>query len=73
MIQGVDTKLFKNWLVKHLLKYAVAGRPLLLVVDGHSTHYQPEIIKYARDNGVVMMCLPPHTIHESQPFDASVF
>jgi len=68
-----DAELFEGWLVKHLLKHAVAGRPLLLVLDGHSTHYQPETIKYAHDNGVIMMCLPPHTTHESQPLDASVF
>jgi len=66
----VDTELF---LVKHLLKHAVAGRPLLLVVDGHSTYYQHETIKFVCDNGVVMMYLPPHTTHESQPLDASVF
>jgi len=69
----VHTELFKGWLVQHQLKHAVAGRPLLLLVDGHSTHYQPETIKYAKDNGVIMMCLPPHTTHESQPLDASVF
>jgi len=63
-------QLFKRWLVKHLLKHAVAGRPLLLILDGHSTHYQHKTIKFARDNDVVMMCLPPHT---TQPLDASVF
>ena len=40
---------------------------------GHSTHYQPDTIKFACQNGVIMMCLPPHTTHESQPLDASVF
>ena len=69
----VDTELFKSWLKDHLLKYAVGTRPLLLVLDGHSTHYQPELIKYAKSNDVVLMCLPPHTTHESQPLDASVF
>jgi len=51
----VDTELFKRWLLKHLLKHAVVGRPLLLVLDGHSTHYQHETIKFAHDNGVAMM------------------
>jgi len=69
----MDTELLKGWLVQHQLKHAVAGRPHLLVMDGHSTHYQPKTIKYTQDNGVVMMCLPPHTTHESQPLDASVF
>ena len=55
----VDTELFKSWLKDHLLKYAVGTRPLLLVLDGHSTHYQPELIKYVKSNDVVLMCLPP--------------
>jgi len=45
----VDTELFKGWLVNHFLKYAVGGRPLLLILDGHSGHYQPELIKYAKE------------------------
>ena len=28
-------ELFKGWLVNHFLKYAVGGRPLLLMLDGH--------------------------------------
>jgi len=60
-------------MIKHLLKHTEAGRPLLLVLDGHSTHCKHEIIKFARDNGVVMMCLPPRTTHESQLLNAGVF
>ena len=62
----VDTYLFKKWLKDHLLEHAVASRPLPLILDGHGSHYQPELIKYARDNGVILLCLPPHTTHESQ-------
>ena len=69
----VDTELFKSWLKDHLLKYAVGIRPLLLVLDEHSIHHQPELIKYAKSNDVILMCLPPHTTLESQPLDASVF
>ena len=56
-----------------MLKYAVGSRPLLLILDGHSTHYQPALIKYAKENQVILLCLAPHTTHESQPLDASVF
>ena len=69
----VDTYLFKKWLKKHLLEHAVASRLLLLILDGHGFHYQPEVIEYARDNGVILLCLPPHTTHESQPLDTCVF
>ena len=70
-IGWVDTDLFKEWLVKHFLNFTVGGRPLMLILDGHSTHYQPELIKYAMKHN--LFCLPPHTTHKSQPLDASVF
>ena len=69
----VDTLLFKKWLTNHLLKNAVRDRLLLLILDGHGSHYQPELITYAKKNGVVLFCLPPHTTHESQLLDTSVF
>ena len=69
----VDTKLFKVWLVNHFLKYASGERPLLLVLDGHTSHYQPELIRYAWENAVILVCLPPHTTHKTQPLDTSVF
>ncbi len=47
--------------------------PLLLLLDGHSTHYQPDVIRFARAHNIIMLCLPPHTTHESQPLDCGVF
>ena len=69
----VDSELFKGWLSEHFIAHAVGARPLLLLLDGHSSHYQPELISYAREFGIIIFCLPPHTTHESQPLDASVF
>ena len=46
----VTTDLFEEWLMEHFLEFAVCGRPLLLLLDGHSTHYQPEVIRFARQN-----------------------
>jgi len=43
----IDTELFRNWFDWHFLQYAPAGRPLLLLLDGHSTHYQPEVVRLA--------------------------
>ena len=69
----VDTHLFNNGSQITYCKIAVADRPLLLILDGHGSHYQPELIAYAKKNEVVLFCLPPHTTHESQPLDTSVF
>ena len=69
----ITTTLFEGWLADHFLKYAVTGRPLLLLLDGHSTHYQPEVIRFAKEKDIIMLCLPPYTTHEAQPLDCSVF
>ena len=69
----VDSELFRGWLSEHFLAHAVGARPLLLLLDGHSSHYQPELISFAREFGIIIFYLPPHTTHESQPLDASVF
>ncbi len=37
----IDTELFKGWLIEHFCKHASAARPLLLLLDGHSTHTLP--------------------------------
>ena len=42
-------------------------------IDGHSSHFEPETIKFAKDNNMIIFCLPPHTTHEAQPLDVSLF
>ena len=69
----INTDLFEGWLVEHFVVNAVPARPLLLLLDGHSTHYQPEIVRFAKDHDIIMLCLPPHTTHEAQPLDCGVF
>ena len=68
-----DSELFRGWLTGHFLQLSVAACPLLLILNGHSSHYQPELVQYAKEKDVILFCLPPHTKHESQPLDISVF
>jgi len=67
-----DQELFMYWL-KHFLDHAVPARPLLLLLDGHSSHFELSSIQLAEEEGVIILCLPPHTTHESQPLDCGVF
>ena len=55
------------------MKFAVPERPLILIVDGHKSHENIELIDCARTNNVILLCLPPHTTHALQPLDVSVF
>ena len=34
----IDQDLFDKWFDKHFLRYAPTARPLLLLMDGHSSH-----------------------------------
>ena len=69
----IDHELFFFFLEKHFLQHAVPRRPLLLMLDGHSTHSDLISLKFANDHKVTIFCLPPHTTHECQPLDCSLF
>jgi hypothetical protein len=48
------------------------SNPVLLILDGHKTHTQNiATIEKARQNGVTILCLPPHTSHRMQPLEVS--
>ena len=47
--------------------------PILLLLDGHSLHYNPSIIESAAEEGVIIFCLPPNTTHRTQPLSKGCF
>ena len=51
-----DQELFHGWLKEHFLTHAVQGHPLLLLVDGHSSHYDPATIRFAKEHSIVTRC-----------------
>jgi len=60
-------------MVEPFSRYAVLWHPILLLLDGHSTHYQPGVISFARGHNIIMLCLHPHNSHVSQLLDCGVF
>ena len=66
-------QLSKQWLIKHFVRHANAARPLLLLLDGHSFHYNLEAVTFAKENGIVMFTLVPHMTHKTQPLDTVVY
>ena len=65
----ITTELFENWCNDLYLPNAVNAHPLLLLLDGHNTHNQPDVINLALKYEVVILCLPPHTTHTTQLLD----
>ena len=47
----IDSELFTEWFERHFLLYAPAGRPILLMLDGHSSHYDPHFIRLSPNSG----------------------
>ena len=48
-------------------------RPLLLLLDGHSSQFNLDAVTMARENDAIIYTRVPHTTHEMQPLDAEVF
>ena len=65
----IDTELFELWFAHHFLAHAPPVRPLLLLLDGHSSHFQPSFVRRAAEEQVIVFCLPPHTKYLTQPLD----
>ena len=66
----MDAGFFKIWFQRHFLRHAPVTQPLLLLMDGHSSHYCLDAIKLA---GVTLFVLPPNTSHLTQPLDKGIF
>jgi hypothetical protein len=67
----IDTDLFLVYL-KHFAAHVKCSKasPALLILDGHKNS---STIEFARENGIEMVSLPPHTSHKLQPLDRSFF
>jgi hypothetical protein len=60
----MDSEIFENWFTNHFLLYAPPSRPLLLLMDGHSSHFSPVFVNRAAEEEVIVFCLPPHSTHK---------
>lgn len=69
----MDQELFAAWFSTHFLKHAVSSRPIVLLLDGHSSHFTLELVQMAAQHNVTIFCLPLHTTADSQPLDTSCF
>ena len=69
----IDAELFELWFKHHFLTHAPPVRPLLLIMDGHSSHFQPQVIRMAAKEDIIMFVLPPHSTHLTQPLDCGCF
>lgn len=65
---------FLKWL-EHFVKHSKVSpqNNVLLLLDGHSSHKNIDVLTFAKQNGIVIFCFPPHCTHRLQPLDISFF
>ena len=70
----INESLFVEFL-QHIIAYTKCSpnEPILLILDNHESHCSIEAVTLAKEKGVVMLTLPPHTSHRLQPLDKSVY
>ncbi|XP_078589556.1 uncharacterized protein LOC144869927 [Branchiostoma floridae x Branchiostoma japonicum] len=66
----IEADIFLSWLDKCFNRFSSPERPVLLLLDQHSTHVTTEAIDFAIKNDIILMGLPPHSSHFLQPLDA---
>lgn len=69
----MDGELFHQWFTYQFLAHAPPSRPLLLLMNGYSSHFVPDAIRMVAEESVILFCLPPHTTHLTQPLDKRIF
>ena len=70
---------FAQWFAQLLIPFVEGKRaeamkpshPALLLLDGHSSH--ETLYTLAKENKIIIICLPPHMTHLLQPMDVSFF
>lgn len=70
----MTTDIYLKWL-KHFQSFVKSSinDKVILIVDGHASHKGIECLEFAKQNGIIIICLPPHCTHRMQPLDVSFF
>ena len=58
----LDHELLSYFLTQYIIQNAVPYRPLLLLLDDHSMHFEPKSLQVAKYNNIRIFCLS-HTTH----------
>lgn len=71
----IDGEICLEW-ITHFDKYTkdkAAGRPRVLVVDGHQSRFTAALLQYCRMNNIILLCYASHVTHIYQGLDVVCF
>ena len=70
--EDMDSKLFFKWIDKlFVLEPAICL--VHIILDGHGSHLDINMIHLLVENSIHLFCLPPHTTNILQPLDVAIF
>ena len=69
----MTAKTFLGWRKTIFLLSLPSACPVIFLLDGNKSHIGYEVRQIAKENGVYLLKLPPHTTHLLQPLDLDVF
>ncbi|CAG2184999.1 unnamed protein product [Mytilus edulis] len=72
----MDSELFYTWVRDHFItaiKDRKVKRPVILLVDGHTSHISLETAQLCKSENVILYCLLEHASHILQPCDVTLF
>ena len=69
----IETSQFYAWLANHFVNYIPPLRPIVMLLDGHSSHIDFYVVEFCAANGILLFRLPPHSSHALQPADRGFF
>ena len=69
------SSMLKDYYLPHMIQRRTALRlestPILLIMDGHTSRLSTEVIKYCQTANIILLIIPSHTSHLTQPLDCS--
>jgi hypothetical protein len=68
-----NNNLALDWL-RHFDSHAhPVGTHRLLIIDGHESHCSVEFRDLCKEKKIILLCMPPHSLHLLQPVDVGCF
>ncbi|XP_033749226.1 tigger transposable element-derived protein 1-like [Pecten maximus] len=69
----INNTIFSAWFNNQFVRQCGRARPVLVIMDNHSSHITKQVVDTARENNIHLLCLPAHSTHLLQPLDVGVF
>lgn len=68
----INSNIFLDFL-RHFVENIPPVRPVLILMDSHSSHISPEALQFRKENDLIFVTFPSHCTHLLQPLDVSIF